>query len=463
MAIDQNTVTVQLQQSLQAIQPDVDTQKGPLKRLFIDPHATVIVNERTQIDRLVNLFTLQRVDSILTSEQDAQVSAFSGMGRFQGRKAHGFATFWTRSTPIGNVTINIGVQISDSTASLIYQVTQQVVIPTASIPQFYNPLTQRYEFLVPIEAVTIGADYEVSNGRITRILSPVDGIDGVINNSDITDGLGVEANDSLDARFRKRLEGQSLGTKGGLISEIVNIPGVRDVAIVTPADYDLFSRRTDKPALDLYVFGDVETTDSASFTVTSGKQFTLPSHVITSILSVTLDGEPVADYAFIKDTSVLSGSVDEVDIIELRAQPDVGSVVVVKFTYNSLLETVQARADNFGDFAYFGVDTLVYAAVAVPMTVAYNFTMLSSFDKASIMQALQNETLSYMNPQNFVSVMQPEAFIANLQKNVPSAIQIDLLTFTTKNSSTVPIQTVQFTKVQYPVLSQIDMIINLRS
>ena len=147
----------------------------------------------------------------------------------------------------------------------------------------------------------------------------------------------------------------------------------------------------------------------------------------------------------------------------MRAQPDVGSVVVVKFTYNSLLETVQARADNFGDFAYFGVDTLVYAAVAVPMTVAYNFTMLSSFDKASIMQALQNETLSYMNPQNFVSVMQPEAFIANLQKNVPSAIQIDLLTFTTKNSSTVPIQTVQFTKVQYPVLSQIDMIINLRS
>jgi hypothetical protein len=463
MPVDIDTVIVQLQRSLKAIQPDIDTRKGPMKRLFIDTHAQVVSNERNQIDRLVGLFTLQRLDSILTTEIDAQVSSFSGMGRFQGRKAHGFVTFYTRSRSAGDIVIDIGVQVADETASLVYRVTQQIVVSSSDLPKFFNPTNQRFEILAPVEAMSIGSDYEVSENRIKRILTPVNSIDGVINYSGITDGLAIEDNDSLDSRFRKRLEGQSLGTKGGLISEIVNIPGVLDVSIVTPADYDLFSRRTDRPALDIYVIGDIETTDSVAFSVTTGKRFQLPPHVVTSIISVTLDGEVVNDYAFIRDASVLAGSVQEVDTIELRAQPDVGSAVVVEFTFNSLLESVQARASQFGDFAYFGTDLLTYAAIPVPMSVGYTFSYLSSFDKASTMQALQNETMNYMNPNKYVGVMQPEAFIADLQRKIPSAISIGLSQFTSRDGSTSSIQIVQFPKNKYPILAQVDLQILLAS
>lgn len=464
MATDKSTVVTELQTTLSQIQPDIDVNKGPMKRLFIDPHATVIVSERDLIDRLVGLFTLQRVDNILTSEIDAQTSAFSGMGRFQGRKSRGFATFWTRTRPTGSIVINIGDQVSDSTAALIYRVTQQVIVTSVDLVKYWNPVTSRFEILAPIEAMVIGSNYDLPKQRINRILTPISFIDGVINNSEISRGLAIEDNESLDNRFRKRLEGQSLGTKGGLISEIVNIPGVTDVAMVTPADTNLFSRRTERSsAIDLYVLGSDEASDSVSFTVTNSKSFALPAHHITSITSVTLDGDPVTDFAFVPDESVYFGSVKEVDRIELRAQPAPGSVVVVNFLYNSLLETVQDRAAQFGQFSYFDVDCLVYEAVAVPMTVTYDYSFLSSFDKTSVQSALQSETMSYFNPGVFTTVMQPEAFIADLQRKIPSAISIVLRQFTSKEGSTASVQTIQLEKNQYPVLAQSDLNIVLRA
>lgn len=463
MPIADTTVITQLQTSLKQIEPDVDVAKGPLKRLFVDPHGTVVSNERNEVDRLIGIFTLQRVNNILTSELDAQTSAFGGMGRFQGRKSRGYQTFFTKTRPNDNIVINIGDQVGDNTSALIYRVTQQVVVTPTDLIKFYNPLTQRFEILAPIEAISIGADFDVPRGRVNKILGSINYIDGTINNEDIKGGSSVEDNESLDSRFQKRLEGQSLGTKGGLISELVNIPGVDDVVLITSDDLDLFSRRSTRSAIDIYVLGDIEATDSVSFTVTNSKVFTLPQHRITAITSVTLDGEVVADYAFIRDSSVYAGSVKEANSIELRAQPQAGSVVVVTYSYNSLLEVVQDRVTQFSDFSYFKVDGLVYEAIKVPVVVSYDFSFLSSFDKNSVMNALTTETMSYMNPNAFVTSIQPQAFLADLQKKVPVATSVYLNEFTSKENSKSKIETITLAKHSYPILLQQDLTINLRS
>lgn len=463
MAIEDTTVVTQLQTALRQIEPDIDVAKGPMKRLFIDPHASIVAAERNQVDRLIGIFTLQRVDNILTTELDAQTSAFAGMGRFQGRKSSGYGTFFTRTRPSDNIVINIGDQVGDATSSLIYRVTQQVVVTPADLIRFYNPISQRFEILAPIEAISIGADFDVPPGRIVKILGSINYIDGVVNNEAITGGSSVEDNESLDTRFKKRLEGQSLGTKGGLISELANIPGVKDVILITSDDLELFSRRSMRSCLDIYILGDIEATDSVSFTVTTSKTFSLPQHRITAITSVTLDGEVVADYAFIRDATIYSGSVKETNKIELRSLPAAGSVVVVTFSYNALLETVQDRVTQFSDFAYFSVDALVYEAVQVPMLVSYDFAFLSSFDKNSTMTSLTQETMTFMNPEAFAVVMQPQALIADLQKKVPSAVAIYLNKFTTKEDSKAAIETVSFAKNAYPVLLQQDLTINLRA
>jgi hypothetical protein len=463
MATDVATVVKQLQTALQQIEPDIDVKKGPMLRLFINPHAGIVSAQQDKIDRLIGIFTLNRVDNILTSELDAQSAAFSGMGRFQGRKSTGFVTFFTKTKPNTNIVINIGDQVADATSSLVYRVTQQVIISPNDFIRFFNPITQRFEFLAPVEAMSIGADYDIPSGRIKRILGTISGIDGVTNSDAISGGASVEDNASFNARFQKRLEGQSLGTKGGLISEIVNIPGVLDLSLVTSENPDLFSRRSNRPCIDAYVLGYVEGTDTVSFTVSSNKIFTLPAHRITSITSVTLDGADVTDYAFIRDTSNLAGSVKEVDKIELRAQPVAGSVVEISFTYNALLETVQDRASQFNDFAYFGVDFLAYEAIQEPLVVSYEFAFLSSFDKNTIMSALQTETMSYLNPNVFAETLQPTAFVAYLQKKVPAAVNITLKTFTTKNHSLAAIETCTFAKNAYPVLSSSDLTINIKA
>lgn len=458
MADDISTITAQLQSDLKAIEPACDVNKGPLKRLYIDPAAQMVVREQTQIDRLIGLFTLQRLDNILNDEIDAQVSPFAGMGRFGGRPASGFITFFALSQPTGSVTFNIGDQIGDNSATLVYRVTQQITIAATAFPNFFNPITRRYEFVVPIEAISVGAASEVPENIITRILTPIDGIDGCINTQPTTNGFDVESNDSLDTRFRNRLEGQTLGTKGGLTSEIINIPSVTDVQLVTSADGSLFSRRTALPAIDLYVLGSVPQADTAVFTVPpSTTSFNMPLHNIISIDSVTLDGEAVNDFQYVRDPTALGGSVMAQDVVILSSAPPAGSMLEINYTYNGLLDTVQNRCDQFGDFASFGVDLLTYAAVATPLVVSFTFTFLSSFDKGSVQAALIQETLSYLNPGQFVSTIPPEALLGDLQRRIPTATNVTLTKFTTKTTSLSQVEVVQLPKNAFPTLSQSDL------
>lgn len=468
MALTEDDVVAESERDLREIDTSVDVTKGPLKRFYIDPLARPLTRARNKVDRLVGLFTLQRDLVITNAELEAQVSAWSGMSRKYGEPAYGYVTMYFFTDPGVDVQISTGDQVSDESGELIYFVTQDVTIPRSDFERFFNPITRRFEVQVPVQAVEAGSKYAVSAFKITKLVTRPPYIAGVINNSDIADGgTDVETNSELNSRFSSRLEGSELGMQGGLASELMRLSGVKDVAIISSVDTKLFSRRSYRPALDVYIIGTKSKTDvfvPTSAEVT-GKNtyFKLPSHRILKVSKVTVQPPNATDatavsFKVVKDPSVYQGSVKETVTVQLDppvsglVPPPPGSIVEITYDYNALLETVQTKASTLGEAALFGTDILVYEAKPVEILIDVEIGILSSFSTASTVAGAREVSLKELNPKRFIGSYLPETYRNFLQRNLTVAASITLNTFRRADNSTEDVQALSFARNEYPIL-----------
>lgn len=133
-----------------------------------------------------------------------------GIKRKAGSVARGEVTFFSRSLPTFDLTVPIGLVISGG--GVRFRVLQSGIITVAEAPNFYNPLTKRYEITLPVQAITAGIVGNLTSGQITTG-APL-GLN-VTNKTSTFGGATRENNQALTSRAMTYVSSVDVGTKAG--------------------------------------------------------------------------------------------------------------------------------------------------------------------------------------------------------------------------------------------------------
>lgn len=448
-----------------SIDPSLDIQKGPLKRVYLDPHRNVVGLMEDRVNRLIALFTQQRPDNMTTEEYNALIRPFGGIARFQGDYAKGYVTVYAYTKPPADVVVPFGTVFTDDTGTLLYSASTEVRIPVGALDGYYNPTNRRYEFQVPITAKEVGEQYAVPPERITKITSDLPYINGCINQTELTGGLPIESDDTLDARFQARLEGTDNGSKGAIEFKALSTANVDAVALISPGS-PLYSRRTGRPAVDVHVIGSNVQQGEWAFVVADparrSYQFLTEAgrpRRVTQITKVVQDGNTeITNWTLVPDQTRLGRSVYATTYIEFGAGFPLDTQLDITYEYDQLLEDTQVTLDTQAQGDYlFDVSLLAFSATPVPLEVTFSTSALTSTNTQYMLTQLRSVSLSLLNPGKFLGTMTPDEFKAQLQAEVPAASPI--FTLFKRKDSNQPVEVLFFNDVEYPTLADGDLYI----
>ena len=133
-----------------------------------------------------------------------------GIIRTSGQVARGEATFFSRSLPTFDLIVPIGQIISGN--GVRFRTLQEGIISVSEAPNFYNPITRRYEVTLPIQADTAGLSGNLTSGQI--ISGAPLGL-SVSNNAPTFGGSSRETNQEMMTRAMTYISSVDVGTKAG--------------------------------------------------------------------------------------------------------------------------------------------------------------------------------------------------------------------------------------------------------
>lgn len=467
MPRSQETIEQSIADSIESINPSIDTQKGPIADIFITPPATQLRISELQVDNLDKLYSINYILTRNTTALELYGSNH-GLRKSPGKSAQGNCTFYTYSRlRDGEITvIPAGTVITTSDPSIAYQTRRTAYIYGDRIDTYYNTTTRRYEIQVPIESLGTGDGFEVPAYRIKEIRDTIDGIDGVVNKSRITGSTAAETNAEFGTRIRTKFNGTALGSASGLKQLIQNYDPslIKDLSLVFSTDFTLFKRYTRRPAWDVYIIGDdYEEETETLYGDNTTTEFQLSNVPVSSVSEVLVNNIPVA-YSLEKDTSdQTSESSAATDKIILLSAPSSSDEIVFTYEYDKLPTTIQTYVEEAGRDLY-EADILIRKAIAVPLVVSVEIQVLSSFDATQAISDTFAIISEYLNTNAFVTdnILYPENLRTTISGNVGGASQVIITEFRRKETSTLIYDAIELTSVEYPTIADADIFITVK-
>ena len=193
-----------------------------------------------------------------------------------------------------------------------FRTTESVYLSKRNINALPIDYLNNYRYLeVDIEAMDLGASYNISAGTITVMTSPLQGIDAVANLIATTGGEDKENDISLRFRIMLSILGASICTKNGYLKYIIQQDYVEDALVIGGADSIMFRDGGYLNSAKEYIYGRGGMVDIWI----RGKQnveSSLTLDLTTSYLSqentdITLPNQPVSNIISIR--SMASGYV----------------------------------------------------------------------------------------------------------------------------------------------------------
>jgi hypothetical protein len=440
---------------LQTKRPNIATNSGSV---VSDVICSTVANQLSAQDG-----TSQSVFSSIQYTQDVQSFAVNaailtpsdldnlalnyGLTRNSGSASVGNITFrirtYTTSSPIINV--NAGTTVSTLATSqspaVSFATTAGVTFTPSLAPSYFNPVSGFYEQSTTISCQTIGIVGNVGAQTITSLVSSVPGIDSVINTVSTTGGTDIESNTAFAARIQIKLEGNNVGTPNGIISLVNTNPSVQQAIVVGPNDPEM-QRDQFGGSVDVYIKGQILTTvsDTPMYSTTGSQSFILNHQPALSVGSVTgvvasVSGHvftPTVDYNFVENPNTLfAGSTDAASYIEwipAGTNPDNNTVITISYTYDSLIETLQALFNNDSNHIV-ASDILVKEALEAFISVTNSILVLPGFISANVVTDVQTALSLYINGLGLGAVIDLSDVVV-IEELVPGvdAVLIDSLT-----------------------------------
>lgn len=455
----------QLREAILSRNVEYDTQIGPIPDLFIWPASGVLELQNERIRAVQQLLSLTDDGSFSDEDLDRFV-ANEQMIRLSGSKATVSLIFSRSTVPTSNITIRANFPVAtlaDETTGQAYTflTLQDATLVAANAASYFNNTTQRYELSIPAEAILGAAGANVGANRVTRPLRPLVGFDSVFNRDEASGGGDVESNTALINRYYLSLMGTGPSTTRGISKILRNIyNSVLDSSIICGNNPLNVRSATDGGAVDVYIIGGTPTTTTESIVFPGVEQIIPLSHQpVNAILSAGtyIQG---TDFVLVKDTGGYAGSESASDGIRWLSTgtfPAIGSVVVVTYTYNSLLGTLQAAFLD-DDKAVPGRDILFKTGTQVPITLTGSIKIKPGFSVTSVISAVTSAIMNLIN----VNKLDADVEVSDIHGVVRSFSSVD--NFIIQNLSRVGqmgTSDVAIAGNEYATLLSSDIILNI--
>lgn len=449
--------------SIDTSDPSLDSTKGPIADIMVTPLANELSRTEAETARVAQLYSIAFASAATSDEVTALANNF-GITQGAGQAATGFGYFMRFTKPKVNETFEVvaGTLVGTQDLNFIFTVTTGATLDGANADSYYNPSRGTYEVLVGITATAPGPDYNLPALRINRILTTTNGFDSFENRVVTDGGTTAETQEQEVARIQTAFLGRDSGSVGGIDSQVRNYSPelVLDVSIIQPLNRKLFTRPVADPALDIYIIGESIKTANETFIASGGEtSIQFSKKPVRSIESFLVNNASIP-YQFVQDTSFDSGySARATDYIAISAPLNPNDVVQFSYTYNALIYNMQT--DMFSTRRLFETDILVRESkkvyVVIDMTVKY----ISSYDPYKLQNSILQEIISVVQPNQFITVLQPEVVKQLVRGNVAGIQSIIFNKFTTQLSSTQNVEVIEFEDNEESVVDSNSIVINL--
>lgn len=327
--------------------PEMDVKPGSVQRdIFIDPFATeaerirFIIGFLQAADAFTTLLAIDDPEGTGTSvpviqspyksalkqafflNDDTSVqnmidnafdhlAARRGVTREPGYRARGSATVYVTKRPTVTQDLYIG-QVA-STGSVRFRLTSAASLTPTGIGTTYNPSTGRFSAQVFIQAESPGEAGNVTTGQVRYLVDGPAGVQ-ITNDARTFGGKNFESNRDLAVRADGILSGVDSGTYRGYTKTILEVPGIRQSAVID-AGHALMMRDRDPVTgkhvggkVDIWVRGDVGATVTDAFAFS---------------FETVLDGqfEPVGNVSNLRFRAVNTAISSESPLIEMLDIP----------------------------------------------------------------------------------------------------------------------------------------------
>lgn len=438
-------------------QPNIATQVGSVVRdVSIAAPAQEFERSYVELTRVSQIQSLNNPDSMTTEEMDSLGANWS-LTRNGGTASQTTTTFRVvgLSTSESNINIPSGTVVTTqqtANAPLVsFSTTQSGTIVASAAASYFNPFSGFYEITLPVQAQTTGLSGNVFAGAISVLSSSIPRIFSVTNTVAATGGTDQESNQNFALRIKTKLAGNNLGTPSGLASLARANVNVLDVSVVGPDDPAML-RNEFGGSIDMYVVGSTlgPTTDTITFNTSNARSIVLlrqPALVTAGNLIIQgLVGGSAhtfvedTDYSLVSDPTILvDGSTQVRNGFQFLGSPGVlpdnNTQYTVNYSYDTLIETLQAVFDDVTHHIV-ASDVLVKQAHTALIDIAASVAVIPGFNPASTISAAQTSLTNFLTTNKLGQTF-TQSQIAAIIEDTPGVDEVDLSTLVIKKNNVV--------------------------
>lgn len=442
---------------ISSVQPNISTQVGSVVRdVSIASPAQEFENTYVELTRVSQIQSLDNPDVMTTEEMDALGANYS-LTRNGGTPSQTTTTFRVvgLSPSESNINIPTGTVVTTqqtANAPLVsFTTTQDGTIIASQAAAYFNPFSGFYEITLPVEAQSIGTAGNVFAGSISVLSSTIPRVFSITNTVAATGGTDQESNETFAQRIKAKLAGNNLGTPNGLASLARSNVNVLDVSVVGPDDPAML-RNEFGGSVDMYVVGSTlgSTTDTITFKASNSRSVVLlrqPALVAAGnlIIQGVVGGSAHTfvedtDYSLVTDPTILvEGSTQMRNGFKFLGSPgvlpDETTQYTVDYSYDTLIETLQAAFDDVTHHII-ASDVLIKQAHTATIDIAASVAVIPGFNPASTISSAQTNLTNFLTTNKLGQTFAQSQVVAIIE-DTPGVDEVDLSTLVIKKNDVV--------------------------
>ncbi len=283
--------------------------------------------------------TLQNIQDDISASFD-RLGRRYGLDRLAATKASGPVKIGRGTVATKDILVTAGKLVKSSNGSQFTVTTSTTMFLNGN---YWDAENSIYDVEVPVQAVTAGVAGNTPVHGITAIVTPIEGMPFVTNDSSISGGKDIETDEAYVQRLKLIWQAVGRVTPAGIELSIRNSTMVSNLYEATGNDP---LRLRGPGTLDIYIKEKNRTQFTESFTGFNSTLFggcILPSkRPLTSLVSVS------SGIGFLqKDvSSLLRGSIQALDVIRFRTLPDFSSALTITYEYDQQVQDTQSVFSN---------------------------------------------------------------------------------------------------------------------
>jgi hypothetical protein len=388
----------------------IDTRIGPVRDLFIDPHAAVMEQQNNRMVYLNNALSMRNASNIVPDDLD-EIVYNEGLVRFSGSPSIVTVTFYRVKPPTSNISVPANFPLSSpatgsSGDSVLFRTVESAVMYSALSSAYYNADEGRYELNVLASSIVRGSESRVGANSITVMRRNFPDFDGVMNKEPTTSGVGVESNADLAERYMLHIKGSKPSTPDGIRSHVLdNFSSVEDLFVVYGNNTYLTREESDAGAVDIWIKGASEATRTYNTFYTGvGNTIVLDRQPVMRINSVTTSSSGGVSYVEGTDFELVVGQgensysnvgIDGIRFLDTGSRPEIGADLSIDFVYNGLMGVLDSYF-NQPAFYVMGSDNLFRWALPKDIYIETSLKV-NVGSPATIVGLVKSAILSYIN------------------------------------------------------------------